>query len=414
MLNTILLFQEAGYSHAIRIVRQMKRRNVQLTVHVFNLLLRCTRECGVGSEEHLRHLFQEWSADSVRDRETNQRMMVDSERVSKLSIAANSRPGKKDEDISNDNEDSATNNLDKPSAVAIVLPNLLKPLASLTKESIVGFDMTCLSDPVNRLYLIGGLEGVIQMLKEARVKPSPATVTLLLDSLPGTEVAELSLIKSMEELGAKLDTDFYNMLIKKRNFRHDFKSALAAFKLMQADNLYLDIVTFRVLAIGYWNAGLGLRLISDMEQAGFKPNTAILGAMVRAACYAKDYKYLLELLRVIEYRQIPVEPNIIESIVLCNKRTQETLLKIERKQLDGSTWPPYQREGFEDSYDQFKLYFKGWLKRTKIHIPEAFDKQFQFQQTPRPKEKFDNFEAEMKERINKRFEREHISQQSKY
>jgi pentatricopeptide repeat domain-containing protein 1 len=77
----------------------------------------------------------------------------------------------------------------------------------------------------NRLILFGGLEGLMERMTNDKVKPNAKTITLLLDLIPNTMTMENLLIKIVEKENIELDVDFYNMLIKRRNIRSDFKAA---------------------------------------------------------------------------------------------------------------------------------------------------------------------------------------------
>lgn len=77
----------------------------------------------------------------------------------------------------------------------------------------------------NRLLLFGGIEGFLNRMAVSNVKPDAKTVTLLLDLIPNTKSAEDLLFKTVDEKNIEVDIDFYNMVIKRRSMRGEYKAA---------------------------------------------------------------------------------------------------------------------------------------------------------------------------------------------
>jgi hypothetical protein len=66
-------------------------------------------------------------------------------------------------------------------------------------------------------------------MSEDMVSPTIKTFTLLLDCIPSTIEAERQLLVHMKENKVAPDTEFCNMLIKKRSFRGDNARAKVSF-----------------------------------------------------------------------------------------------------------------------------------------------------------------------------------------
>ena len=81
----------------------------------------------------------------------------------------------------------------------------------------------------NKLILFGGVEGILQKMKNDGVNPDVKTFTYLIESIPGNIRAEETLIKTAYAKKVDLDLDFYNMLIKKRAVRGAKKDAKVNF-----------------------------------------------------------------------------------------------------------------------------------------------------------------------------------------
>ncbi|KAI1296555.1 Pentatricopeptide repeat-containing protein 1, mitochondrial [Halotydeus destructor] len=398
--------KEAGYTHAVRILRQMKRRRIPFTLHTFNLFFRCIRECDVGTKDHLRHLFHEWNeASKIKSSDLTKNFQIAEPRNSSgkdVSTSLPSRVGQNECEIATEDK-AVTKETDIEKR--LIIPNLMSPLTSKQKDHMVGFDFDCLKLAENRLMLVGGLDGMFSMMKEAKVQPTMATATLLMDSIPKTIEAEAALLENLKRLNVKLDTDFFNMLIKRRCFRYDMKSAREAIVQMQSHGLLVDIVTFGVLATGCRFKEQGLQLIRDTEIAGFSLNEAILGALVRQACIRFDFEYLTLVLETFEAKNVKPSPRQLETIELTKTKVDNVLWKFEKGKL--SELPkPFDNESFDIIFDKFKQWYQMWLKRIEIEMPGDPMEQYEFTRTPRPKAAYDEFEKEIKELIEKRFEKE--------
>ena len=398
--------KKAGLAHAIRIVRQMKRRRVPLEIHTFNLLLRCVRDCNVGSKDNLRYLFKEWTAVSTEPSKSLPGPLFP--RRLETAEEVNNKTFEEDElshDLTVTRRSVDLIAKEANEIESIKVPNLLKKLTSQQTRDLVDFDFESLSDPASRLYLIGGLDGVCQMMREAKVKPTAATATQLLDSLPGDSKFEKALIENMKEMGVRLDTDFYNMLIKRRCYRRDLLLARQTLVEMQNDYLYPDIVTFGVMSLGCSTEVQGVQLINDTKRSGFKLNNEIVGGLIKNATVRQNYDYLLTLLKVMKTEGINPEPIILENISVAIEKTERALLDIERGNVKDPP-PPFDEKNYAINFDRFKRYFIKWLKSIEVEVPKKFSQQFEFEMTERPKAKFDKFAYEMRTKIRARKNKE--------
>lgn len=77
----------------------------------------------------------------------------------------------------------------------------------------------------NRLILFGGFDGLMKRMESDGVVPNEKTFTLCLESIPNTKEAEIHLMRTARSKKVKLDTGFYNVLIKRRCFRYDYDDA---------------------------------------------------------------------------------------------------------------------------------------------------------------------------------------------
>ena len=107
-------------------------------------------------------------------------------------------------------------------------------------------------------------------MRKDHAQPDLKTFTLLLETMASDKEQENVLIEQMEKTRITPDVDFFNLLIKKRNFRGDSLGAREALTYLQKYNLHPNIMTFGVLALGCKNMKEAEKLLSTMDTAGFR------------------------------------------------------------------------------------------------------------------------------------------------
>jgi len=101
------------------------------------------------------------------------------------------------------------------------IPDLLNPHLSVESST-----QLCLpSSASDRLMMLGGVSGMLARMDRDMAKPDIKTFSLLLDLMPLSLEAETELLSEMDYYGVQADVDFYNMLIRERNYRGDFAGA---------------------------------------------------------------------------------------------------------------------------------------------------------------------------------------------
>lgn len=184
--------KEAGLRHALIVWHLMHLENIKPTLMTYNLLLRAIRDTNLGNLK----------PDDV---------LLSGLDQTRISLTEGERPD------------------------LLASPPVLSTLLPLGKEQNIQCDTDAniqkrsvnLNDVLanNRLILFGGLEGFLNRMFNNDVKPTAKTITLLLDLIPNSIPAENLLIKIADEKNIELDIDFFNMLIKRRSMRLDYKAA---------------------------------------------------------------------------------------------------------------------------------------------------------------------------------------------
>lgn len=167
----------------------------------------------------------------------------------------------------------------------------------------------------------------MDQMKRDHAAPDLKTFTLLLETMASERDLEAKLLEQMVKSNIKPDVDFFNLMIKKRNFRGDSSGAQEVLAQLQAFNLYPNIMTFGVLALGCRRMDEAWKLFETMDQAGFRVNNEIFGCLLKNAVYRRDCWYLLDLLN----RAVKMEFSLDEKAVqLVDRFREETMEKLAK------------------------------------------------------------------------------------
>ncbi|KYQ54424.1 Pentatricopeptide repeat-containing protein 1 [Trachymyrmex zeteki] len=319
--------KEAGLRHALIIWHLMHMKNIKPSLITYNLLLRAIRDTNLGNLKPDDVLLSGFSQTRVS--------MLEGEKPDLLA---------------------------SPPTLSTLLPmkkeqNVMQHDTDVVVQKSVNLNDVLVS---NRLILFGGLEGFLNRMSNDGVKPNIKTITLLLDLIPNTVSAENLLVKTAEEKNIELDIDFFNMLIKRRSIRFDYKAAKEVVSMAERKGLSPNIMTFGVLALGCQECRQAKEFLEGIEIFGYKPNSVIIGTLVGTACYKKNFEYLLFMMRyMMENRTRPTA----QTIEIVKKFSKE-LSKIE-KPITTDKYRYRKLKRLEDDIKTFKEQYLKWQKLIK-------------------------------------------------
>ncbi|KAG5344010.1 PTCD1 protein, partial [Acromyrmex charruanus] len=319
--------KEAGLRHALIVWHLMRMKNIKPSLTTYNLLLRAIRDTNLGNLKPDDVLLSGF----------------DQTRVSML-------------------EGEKPDLLASPPMLSTLLPmgkeqNIMQHDTDVTVQKSVNLNDVLTK---NRLILFGGVEGFLSRMSNDGVTPNIKTITLLLDLIPNTVPAENILIKTAEEKNIELDIDFFNMLIKRRSIRFDYKAAKEVVSIAEKKGLSPNVMTFGVLALGCQELMQAQEFLEGIEVFGYKPNSVIIGTLIDTACHKKNFGYLLFMMRyMMENRTRPTAQTI--EIV---KKFSEELSKIEKpKATNKYRYRKWKR--LENNIEKFKKQYPKWQKLIK-------------------------------------------------
>lgn len=198
--------KQYGFRNGLLVWHSIYRNRLKPSTESFNLLLRCTRDCGIGDLPIARQAI----AKILTDSKSHQKIKQSGKRL--LIGDGNNSPAT--EQVS----DGAVASSDD---VRDQTPNLISDMPHLGSLMQVNEITTA----TERMFLLGGMETIISEMDRLKVRPNMKTFTQLLDTIPATFEAECELIEKMRYMRVRADTDFFTILMRRRVQRGDYKDA---------------------------------------------------------------------------------------------------------------------------------------------------------------------------------------------
>ncbi|XP_056136612.1 pentatricopeptide repeat-containing protein 1, mitochondrial isoform X2 [Lampris incognitus] len=385
LLMGCLKDKETGFRLALQVWKQMLMSRIHPDSTNYNLLLRIARDCGIGDPTQATNILLSSDWASHKQREDKPSVKSCSGRRVSIDIDLLERQLLIQPDHHSDNlyhqgnnfhgSDSHHNSVVMPGAeetpynrqdfahMPLVMerpndPTSCQLVASIEPPNLLnlfvgkGGDIVSLgtiSGATDRLALIGGPKGFLEKMADDGLCPDLRTLTLLADTMtPGKQSLQM-LLHVAKQYKVKLDTAFFNSVIRRAARADDMDEAKAVLDVMRQRHVNVDVQTYGCLALGCKQKKDGLQLLKDMEEAGLRPNVYVFSALIGRAAQRLDYVYLKALL--ISMAELKVWPN--EVII---------------KQLEfAAQYPPnYNQYKSRNNYlihiNGFRGYYQEWLK----------------------------------------------------
>ena len=218
----------------------MLQRGIKPNIYIYNLLLRISRDCGIGDPEVASRLLLKPRMDNQMKKlpastkngkgqrsyqppveeskgQTHPEEMI---QVTPLEVKASERQVAPTymESPPHESEDALNRSLVHRQEQ---LPNLLDLSPDFSRvQSLLN-----VSTPSDRQALLGGATGILDSMKSHGVIPDVKTLTLLMEGLPMTSWDEDRLLDAIDEYKVKVDVDFFNAVIRRRSRRADLEGA---------------------------------------------------------------------------------------------------------------------------------------------------------------------------------------------
>uniref|UniRef100_A0A665TXR5 Pentatricopeptide repeat-containing protein 1, mitochondrial-like n=1 Tax=Echeneis naucrates TaxID=173247 RepID=A0A665TXR5_ECHNA len=360
LLMGCLKDKNEGFRLALQVWRQMLKSRIQPDSKNYNLLLRTARDCGIGDPALASGILLRPEWDSQKDTQHGTNVKSESRYKDVIDIELLERQLFIQSNPHGDNQTSFSQQEctsmipvgqieNTPLCVDTVnstAPNLLDLFEG---RSSAGLSISTIDGASDRLALIGGAKGFLEKMAANGLSPDLRTLTLLADTMePGDQSLQM-LLQVATHHCIKLDTAFFNSVIRRDARAGDLEAAKAVLSVMSQCNVSVDVQTFGSLALGCKQQKDGLQLLEDMQEVGLRPNVQVFSALIGQATRRLDYVYLKALLR--SMRDLEVWPN--EVII---------------RQLEfAAQYPPnYNQYKSRNNYlvhiDGFRGYYQQWLR----------------------------------------------------
>ncbi|XP_029433449.1 pentatricopeptide repeat-containing protein 1, mitochondrial [Rhinatrema bivittatum] len=379
--------KDTGFRYVLQVWRQMLKLEIKPNASSYNLLLRATRDCGIGDAAVASDLLlraEEPTPSRLKlkaGRHGQKRKKGNTHTASELDVETlekqifpdgagdpeESKPRQKKEaknqcfSAIEDSEKLDLNHValnrnlsvSRPdeggtgqhSETTYHLPNLLDQ--KISRGNVVS--LGAVATAFDRLALIGNLEGFLRKMKEDSVAPDIKTFTLLAEVVEPKSQSESFLLNIMDQHKIRADLPFFNTLLRKRSKLGDLDGAKELLPVLVKRGLAPDLQTFSNLAIACRKKKDGLQLLKDMKTSGMVPNNYIYSTLINVAVKQLDYLYLTDILRDMRENLVPPNEIIIRQLEFA------------------AQYPPsfdrYKRKNvFLEKIDGFRGYYSRWLK----------------------------------------------------
>ncbi|XP_058705555.1 pentatricopeptide repeat-containing protein 1, mitochondrial [Poecile atricapillus] len=392
LLMSCIKDSENGFRFALQVWQQMNKLGIKADSHIYNLMLRAARDCGIGNPALASKLLLSPPENSPqlklppgrqKEKVKNRRKKGSESAAVQLDVEAMEKQlfqeslVQPEEQIQQQNKDvpqaeAKSAAPDSPSitqsrAGALMrraqsemeqeqpqpsqklpfcnLPNLLDSRMADTAVVSLGTVAT----PSHRLALMGDVEGFLNKMKEDNAEPNIKTFTLLAELVEPQSPSESSLLALLDDHKVKVDVTFFNALMRKRSKQGDLEGAKSVLPALVKRGLSPNLQTFCNLAIACHKQQDGLQLLLDLKRSGVTPNKYIYSTLIAAAVRQLDYSYLTEILRDMRNNQVPPNEVIIRQLEFAAR------------------YPPkFDRYKYKNPYlekiDGFRGYYYRWLK----------------------------------------------------
>lgn len=277
LLHACISDKDNGLRHALIIWRKMLKMREKPNIYSFNLMLKCVKDCNLGSKEDVEDLIQiiqeqlpkvlkKPQAEVLQIESTNatetqkKKKQLDSkeftdnreqnqQKTKELLTEVKTYPCTDIDQVYNEhylsknNEQldvillsrNSKNGLTTPpkSDITIIEGNKLVKTKERTVPNLLSktlkmnnvFSLQGIHSVQDKFVVIGGQEDFLNEMETYSIKPDVKIFTQMLPLIEESTEAEMKLLEVIKSQDIKADINFYNMLIKKRCLRRDYGAA---------------------------------------------------------------------------------------------------------------------------------------------------------------------------------------------
>ncbi|CAG9793762.1 unnamed protein product [Diatraea saccharalis] len=393
LLHACISDKNNGLRHALVVWRKMLTMREKPNIFSFNLMLKCVKECNLGSKADIEELIVNLQANAVISdcRPINYQItsteVESSSNVSKFAKYIETSPKetvtkdfvtggsqnltdnnvKNELEVTSDNKITLVNKV-SPTKISIVpirlVPNLLSRVIQM-QQVLALQEIDTLQD---KFAVIGGQEDFLKEMEVYSVKPDIKIFTQMITLLDDTHEAENKLLETMKKLNINADIDFYNILIKKRCLRGDYDGAFAVKNIIRTEaeirkkrfsfnkklRLKFNIMTYGVLAMACQTKESAVHLLNEMNDSQLKTNIEIFGTLLKNGAMQYNFEYIMYIMNRVKEENTKINEAFLKHL--------EKFIKICRIKIrDGD-----HSETFATDYKNFSNFYKYWIDKVNV------------------------------------------------
>ncbi|XP_047503369.1 pentatricopeptide repeat-containing protein 1, mitochondrial [Pieris napi] len=411
LLHACITDKESGLRHALIVWRKMLTLREKPNIYSFNLILKCVKECNLGSKDDIQELINIIQGSILQaNNKSNRPLQIDSSKnkdskdeIKLLSPSSVSKDNDNELQNSYDhsanqllpiplNEEQGNTNQNKENSITLrfvtqntpsktnqSVPNLLSQTLQL--EQVYGLQEV--KKVQDKFAIVGGQDDFLEQMAFYSVKPDIKVFTQMLEVIDNNIEAENKVLCTIKSMKLLPDIEFYNMLIKKRCLRLDYENAFAVKEIIEKESkrrmrlpnkkrrLKVNIMTYGILAMACKTKEDGEKLLNEMKEKQLKVNIQILGTLLRHGTANSKFGYVLYVMDIVKQENLKPNDIFMKHLELFNEKCEAIVKKYKQKQVNSV---------FVDAYNGFSKSYSKWL--TEVNIEETLQiedpwKQFQ-------------------------------------
>lgn len=375
--------RESGTTLALKVFKRMKQYGISPDINTYNLLLRCIRDCKMGSQALMLSTLKELPALS------NIEIKLKNKRAGKnfrnnlinstewLPMIKDLGPNLSVDVESNINESAENTKLLESGAVLSTTvsnritkwkcPSLLEDDHLMLYNQIQSLDAQRLLTPMQRFQLFGGMHGFLESMTRDKCKPDCKTLSLMLACIPSDRQDVLELFRLGKDYQVSYDRTLYNLWVRyicsSRNPQR-LELALQFIDLMGCEGFRPDIESFEALAFGCDTWHMAHKLMNDIENCGFVVSHTILDRFFLVGSRNYNFLYLTKLIYHTSCSDYQPTKEVVQGLDEVRIKAYETIVDHECNRL--SKTPHWLTSQQVEQFETFKMRLSEWLKKVKI------------------------------------------------
>ena len=353
LLQACIGDKESGFRLSMAIYRRMLEKKISPDLHTFNLILRATRDCGIGSAKVINDLLLE----SMTSRQVRKFMDRLQKQESKLLETKNSKE-RSENYILDINE--LSNHIENPK------PNLLSRNPNL--DSICGVSNNVMTSH-DKLQMLGDLDGFVHVVQEEfGVALNIQSFSLLMNCISVQD--EDKLLQLAQH--AQPDVDFYNQLMRKRVQRKDYLGANDIIDEMNKCDITPNIVTFGCMAMTCQNSKAIFDFLASMKSLDMTPNVVIMTKLINNASVMKRPDLVQHLLKKVDSYGLQPNSHLLKALDNFYVKYSQLMIDIERGKIEvrKNTWLHTEFSSGQPKWSEFCSYYNNWVRTRSIKLPK--------------------------------------------